>query len=142
MKKYITIALASVILLFSVYYYWQNSYVKLRPVVVNEFLDRPVFFSETFHNQLFKIAEKNEVPKYYYKNIKYVLDRVSQEYILKNGEIYIKNKYINDMELIWNYTTKTSNIEWFKSQKEMDSINGDTENLKELDDIIKDFRSK
>ncbi|WP_294965639.1 hypothetical protein [uncultured Flavobacterium sp.] len=142
MKKYIYLALASVILLFTAYYCWENSYVELHPVVVNEVLHRPVFFSEIFHNQLFKIAETHEVPKYYYKNIKYVLDRESQEYTLKNGEIYIKKKYMNDMELIWNYTTKTSNIEWFKSQKEMDSINGDIESLKELDSIIKNFRYK
>ena len=139
MKKKIGIALASVALLFSAYYYWLNRYVKLRPVVPDEILQRPVLFSETFHNQLFKFADSTEVPKYYYKNIKYVLDRENQEYSVKNGEIYIKYKYMHDMELIWNYTTKTSNIEWFKSQREMDSINGDLDKQKELDSIIKKF---
>jgi len=141
-KKKIWIAVASVALLFLVYYYWQNRYVKLYPVVPNEILQRPMFFSEIFHNQLFKFADPNEVPKYYYKNIKYVLDRECQEYIVKNGEIYIKYKYMHDMELIWNYTTKTSNLEWFKSQREMDSINGDIEKQKELDCIIKKLSFK
>lgn len=139
MRKKIWIALASVALLFSAYYYWQNRYVKLRPVVPDEILQRPVFLSETFHNQLFKFANPNEVPKYYYKNIKFVLDRSGQEYIVKNGEIYIKYKYMNDMELIWNYTTRTTDPTWFKLKREMDSINGDLDKQKELDSIIKKF---
>jgi hypothetical protein len=140
MKKKIGIVLTSVVLLFLVYYYWENRYVELRPVVPEEILNRPVFFPETFHNQLFKFAEPNEVPKYYYKNIKYVLDRSGQEYIVKDGDIYIKYKYMHDMELIWNYTTRTTNPTWFNLKREMDSINGDTENLKELDSIIKNLR--
>jgi virulence-associated protein VapD len=139
MKKKAYIVLGTLIILFSAYYYWQNRYVRLRPVLVNEGLSRPVFFSEIFHNQLFKFSEKNEIPKNYYKNIKYVLDRERQEYLLKNGVIYIKYKYMNDMELIWNYTTKTNNLEWFKSQRDMDSINGEYEKQKELDSIIKNF---
>ncbi|OXG08287.1 hypothetical protein BC749_104346 [Flavobacterium araucananum] len=139
MKKYIYIALVSMVLLFSAYYYWQNRYVKLCPVVVNEDVGL-VFFSETFHNQLFKFAAPNEVPKYYYKNIKYVLDRSGQEYIVKDGDIYIKYKYMHDMELIWNYTTRTTNPTWFNLKREMDSINGDTEKQKELDSIIKNLR--
>ncbi|OXG08289.1 hypothetical protein BC749_104344 [Flavobacterium araucananum] len=140
MKKKIGITLTSVALLFLVYYYWQNRYVELRPVVPEEILNRPVFFPETFHNQLFKFAEPNEVPKYYYKNIRWVLDRSSVDYIEKNGIIYVRNKFLNDMEMVWNYTTRTSNIEWFKSQREMDSVNGNTENQTELDSIIKNLR--
>ncbi|MBE8724412.1 hypothetical protein [Flavobacterium hungaricum] len=140
MKKYILIIVTGAIFLFSVNYYWQNRYVELRPVVPREDLHRPIFFSEIFHNQLFKNANLNEVPRYYYKNMKYVLDRESQEYILKNGVIYIKYKYMNDMEMIWNYTTKTSNLDWFKSQRDMDSINGDIKNKEELDRIIKGFQ--
>ncbi|WP_316635624.1 hypothetical protein [uncultured Flavobacterium sp.] len=136
MKKYIYIALVSVVLLFSAYYYWQNRYVKLRPVVVNEDVGF-VFFSEIFHNQLFKFANPNEVSENYYKNIKFVLDRSGQEYIMKNGDIYIKYKYIHDMELIWNYTTRTTDPTWFKLKREMDSINGDIGKQKELDSIIK-----
>jgi len=139
-KKKIYITLGAVTLLFSVYYYWQNRYVELRPVVQRKDLHRPILFSETFHNQLFKIANSNEVPRYYYKNIKYVLNRESQDYIVKNGVIYIKYKYMNDIEMIWNYTTKTSNLDWFKSQKEMDSINGDAKSKEELYRIIKGFR--
>jgi virulence-associated protein VapD len=134
------IGLAILIILFSVYYHWQNRYVELRPVLVNEVLHRPIFFSETFHNQLFKIAKPNEIPPNFYKNIKWVLEREHQEYIVKNGVIYIRYKYMNDYEMIWNHTTKTNNLEWFKLKREMDSINGDYESKEKLDRIIKGFR--
>lgn len=140
MKKYIIIILTSFIFLFSVNYYWQNRYVKLRPVVPNEVLHRPVFFSNIFHNQLFRIANPNEVSQNYYKNIRYVLDRSGQKYIVKSGDIYIKCKYMNDMELIWNYTTRATDPAWFKLKREMDSINGDTKNKNELDRIINGFK--
>lgn len=141
MKKKIILILGSVAFLFPVYYYWQNRYVELRPVVPREDLSRPIFFSEIFHNQLFKIADSNEVPRYYYKNIEYVLKRQSQEYIVKNGVIYIKYKYMNDMEMIWNHTTKASNLEWFISQRDMDSMNGDVKKKEELYRIIKGFQN-
>ena len=128
MKKYICVVIV-LILLLCVYYYWQNRYVELRPVIVNEDLRETVLFSETFHNQLFKIAKPNEIPPNFYKNIKWVLEREHQEYIVKNGVIYIRYKYMNDYEMIWNHTTKTNNLEWFKSQRRMDSINGDYENV-------------
>jgi len=140
MKKKIYIVLAILIILFSVYYYWQNRYVELRPVLVNEDLREPALFSETFHNQLFKIAKPNEIPPNFYKNIKWVLQRENQDYIVKNGVIYIRYKYMNDYEMIWNHTTKTNNLEWFKSQRSMDSINGEDNNTEELDRIIKGFR--
>jgi len=136
MKKKIYIGLAILIVLFSGYYYWQNRYVELRPVLVNQVLHRPVLFSETFHNQLFKIAKPNEIPPNFYKNIKWVLQREHQEYIVKNGVIYIKYKYMNDYEMIWNHTIKTNDLEWFKSQRSMDSINGDYESKEKLDSII------
>ncbi|TDW51654.1 hypothetical protein EV144_101330 [Flavobacterium sp. 270] len=142
MKKKIILALASLAFLFSVYYYWQNRYVELRPVVPRQDLHRSIFFYETFHNQLFKIADSSEIPRYYYKNIQYVLKRQCQDYIVKNGVIYIKYKYMNDMEMIWNHTTKTSNLDWFKSQRDMDSANGDTKEKEELDRIIKGFKQK
>ncbi|OXB08602.1 hypothetical protein B0A81_09870 [Flavobacterium plurextorum] len=141
MKKKIYIGLAIVIILFSVYYYWQNRYVELRPVLVNEDLLAPVLFPETFHNQLFKIAKPNEIPPNFYKNIKWVLEREHQEYIVKNGVIYIRYKYMNDYEMIWNHTTKTNNLEWFKSQRRMDSINREYKNTAELDRIIKGFHN-
>lgn len=140
MKKRIYIGLVSLIILFSIYYYWQNRYVELRPVLVNEVLHRPILFSEIFHNQLFRIAKPNEIPPNFYKNIKWVLEREHQEYIVKNGVIYIRYKYMNDYEMIWNHTTKTNNLEWFKSQRRMDSINGDYESQEKLDSIIKGFR--
>jgi virulence-associated protein VapD len=139
MKKKIYITLITLVLLFSAYYYWENRYVELRPVLVNEDLREPVLFSETFHNQLFKIAKTNEIPPNFYKNIKWVLEREHQEYIVKNGVIYIRYKYMNDYEMIWNHTTKTNNLEWFKSQRKMDSINGDYESKEKLDSIIKGF---
>lgn len=140
MKKKIYIFSLILIILCSVYYYWQNRYVKLLPVLVNEDLRRPVLFSETFHNQLFKFAKPNEISPNYYKNIKYVLDRSRQEYIIKNGEIYIKYKYMHDMELIWNYTTRTTNPTWFKLKREMDSMNGDNKEKEKLDSIIKELQ--
>jgi len=137
MKKKIYIGVIILFLLFASYFYWQNRYVELRPVLVNEALHRPILFSETFHNQLYRIAKPNEIPPNFYKNIKWVLEREHQEYIVKNGVIYIRYKYMNDYEMIWNHTTKTNNLEWFKSQRRMDSINGDYESKEKLDNIIK-----
>lgn len=119
MKKYIYIILATLIALFSFYYYWQNRYVELRPVIPNGY-DRQIVFT---HNQLFKIAEPYEVSPDYYKNIQYVLDRSGVDYIVRNKKIYVKYKVMNDMEMIWNYTTQTTNTDWFKRELEMDSIN-------------------
>ncbi|MDA6070488.1 hypothetical protein NJT12_12740 [Flavobacterium sp. AC] len=140
MKKKIYIGLVTIIILCSAYYYWENRYVELRPVLVNDDLHGPVLFSETFHNQLFKIAKPNEIPPNFYKNIKWVLERQHQEYIVKNGVIYIRYKYMNDYEMIWNHTTKTNDLEWFKSQREMDIFNGKRENKEELDNIIKELQ--
>ena len=139
MKKKIYIGVIILFLLFVSYFYWQNRYVELRPVLVNEVLHRPILFSETFHNQLYRIAKPNEIPPNFYKNIKWVLKREHQEYIVKNGVIYIRYKYMNDYEMIWNHTTKTNNLEWFKSQRRMDSITGDYESKEKLDNIIKGF---
>lgn len=131
----------SLIIVFSIYYYWQNRYVELRPILVNEVLHKPILLSETFHNQLFRIAKPNEIPPNFYKNIKWVLEREHQEYIVKNGLIYIRYKYMNDYEMIWNHTTKTNNLEWFKSQRRLDSINGNYESKEKLDSIINGFRN-
>ena len=119
MKKFIYIILATLIALFSFYYYWQNRYVELRPVIPNGY-DRQIVFT---HNQLFKIAEPDEVSPDYYKNIQYVLDRSGVDYIIRDKKIYVKCKVMNDMEMIWNYTTQTTNADWFKRELEMDSIN-------------------
>ena len=131
----------SLIIVFSIYYYWQNRYLELRPILVNEVLHKPILLSETFHNQLFRIAKPNEIPPNFYKNIKWVLEREHQEYIVKNGLIYIRYKYMNDYEMIWNHTTKTNNLEWFKSQRRLDSINGNYESKEKLDSIINGFRN-
>jgi len=139
MKKKIYLGIIILFLLFVSYFYWQNRYVELRPVLVNKVLHRPILFSETFHNQLYRIAKPNEIPPNFYKNTKWVLEREHQEYIVKKGVIYIRYKYMNDYEMIWNHTTKTNNLESFKSQRRMDSINGDYQSKEKLDNIIKGF---
>ncbi|MEN2399335.1 hypothetical protein GKZ90_0006075 [Flavobacterium sp. MC2016-06] len=139
MKKKIYIAIIVIILLFASYFYWQNRYVELRPVILaEEDYTRQIIF---FDNDLYKFAEPNEISPNYYKNIKFVLDRSGQPYIEKNGIIYVRNYYLNDMNLMWNYTTRSTNPAWFKLKREMDSINGDYENKKKLDSIIKGFSS-
>ncbi|MEP6805968.1 MAG: hypothetical protein ABI892_15680 [Flavobacterium sp.] len=136
MKKKIYVAFTILIILFSAYFYWENRYVKLEPVILKEYNPSIIIF----HNELFKIAEPNQVSLNYYKNIKYVLDRSGQEYIMRNGDIYVKYKYMHDMELLWNYTTRTTDPTWFKLKREMDSLNGDIKQQKELDSIIKKLK--
>ncbi|MFH7017795.1 hypothetical protein [Flavobacterium sp. FlaQc-47] len=120
MKKKIYITLATLIALFAFYYYWENRYVELRPVLKKEYTRQIIIFQ----NDFYRIAERNETPPNFYKNIKYVLGRERQEYTVKNGVIYIKYKYMNDLEMIYNHTLKTNDTSWFKGQREMDSING------------------
>jgi hypothetical protein len=137
MKKKIYIGLATIIILFSAYFYWQNRYVEFRPVILAEKnYSRQLIF---FDNDLYKFAEPNEISPNYYKNIKFVLDRSGQPYIEKNGIIYVRNHYLNDMNLMWNYTTRSTNPAWFNLKREMDSINGDYESKEKLDSIIKGF---
>jgi hypothetical protein len=137
MKKKIYIGLATIIILFSAYFYWQNRYVEFRPVILaEENYSRHLIF---FDNDLYKFAEPSEISPNYYKNIKFVLDRSGQPYIEKNGIIYVRNHYLNDMNLMWNYTTRSTNPAWFKLKREMDSINGDYESKEKLDSIIKGF---
>jgi len=120
MIKKIFIVLVILIVSFSFYYYWQNRYVELRPVILKEY-DRPIIF---FDNQLYKFAEPNEVPANYYKNIDYVIDRSVKDYIKRDGKIYVRYKLMNDLNLIWNYTLWSTDPEWFKMKREMDSVNG------------------
>jgi len=137
MKKKIYIGVLIIILLFASYFYWQNRYVELRPVILaEENYSRQLIF---FDSDLYKFAEPNEISPNYYKNIKFVLDRSGQPYIEKNGIIYVRNHYLNDMNLMWNYTTRSINPTWFKLKREMDSINGDYESKEKLDNIIKGF---
>ena len=65
MKKKIYISLIGVVLLFLVYYYWQNRYVELRPVLSKEYT-RPII---VFQNDYYRIAERNETPPNFYENI-------------------------------------------------------------------------
>ncbi|MEN2400661.1 hypothetical protein GKZ90_0012790 [Flavobacterium sp. MC2016-06] len=121
MKKKIFIVLITLVLLFSAYYYWQNRYVEFRPVILAEENDtRRLLF---FDNDLYKFAEPNEVPPNYYKHLRWVLGRSHVDYIEENGIIYVRNKRFNDMNLMWNYTTRATTSKFFKIEREMDSIN-------------------
>lgn len=123
MKKKLCIGGIVLILLsasYSSYYYWQNRYVKFRPVILaEENYTRQLIY---FDNDLYKFAEPNEVPPNFYKHLKWVLDRSNVHYIEENGIIYVPNKRFNDMNLMWNYTNRTNSPEFFKEEREMDSL--------------------
>jgi hypothetical protein len=126
MKKKVYVTFVILIVLFSAYLYWQNRYVELRPVILNDdvhrvkVLNRNIVF---FQNDFYRIAEKKETPPNFYKNIKFVLDHQISNYIVKDGVIYIKYKYMNDLEMIWNYTNKTNDLTWIKQKEEEDIFN-------------------
>lgn len=107
------------IVLFSAYFYWQNRYVELHPVISKGY-DRQIVF---FQNDYYRFAKPNEISPSYYKNIKWILDDSSVDYIQENGIIYVRNKFFDDMEMAWNYTSRATSTKYFKSEKEMDSIN-------------------
>lgn len=139
MKKKMYTGIVVIILLFASFFYWQNRYVEFRPVILaEENGSHQLIF---FDNDLYKFAEPNEISPNYYKNIKFVLDRSGQPYIEKNGIIYVRYHYLNDMNLIWNYTTRSTNPTWLKLKRDMDSINGDYESKEKLDTIIEGFNS-
>lgn len=121
MKKKIYISIIVIVLLYASYYYWQNRYVELRPVILAEedYTRQLVFFD----NNLYKFAKPNEVSPSYYKNIKWVLNKSRVDYIEENGIFYVRNKFLNDMNLVWNYTNRATYSKYFKIEKEMDSIN-------------------
>lgn len=120
MKKKIYITLATLILLFSAYYYWENRYVELKPVIsADEEYTRQIIF---FDNDLYKFAKPNEISPSYYKNIKWVLNDSRVDYIEENGVIYVRNKFLNDMNMVWNYTTRATSTKYFKLETEKDSI--------------------
>jgi len=119
MKKKIFTGVVILILVYSAYYYWQNRYVELHPVLIREY-DRQIIL---FENDYFTFAKPNEISPSYYKNIKWILDDSGVDYIEENGIIYVRNKFFNDMEMVWNYTTRASSTEYFESEKHMDSIN-------------------
>ncbi|KAF2332471.1 hypothetical protein [Flavobacterium daemonense] len=126
MKKKIYVVLTILIVLFSTYYYWNNRYVELRPVVLNNDVPRFKVFNRQiviFQNDFYRIAGRDEIPSNFYKNIRFVLDHELKDYIVKDGVIYIKYKNMNDLEMIWNYTTKTNDLDWIKQKKEEDRFN-------------------
>jgi hypothetical protein len=119
MKKRIYITLTILILSLLAYYYWENRYVEIRPVLSRE-LDRQIVF---FQNDFYRIAERNETPSNFYKNIRFVLDHQRVDYIVKDDVVYIKYKDMNDLEMIWNYTNKTNDLIWIKQKQEEDIFN-------------------
>lgn len=120
MKKKIYITLATLTLLLSAYFYWENRYVELKPVILaEEKYTRQIIF---FDNDLYKFAKPNEISPSYYKNIKWVLDDSRVDYIEENGVIYVRNKFLNDMNMVWNYTTRATSTKYFKLEREKDSI--------------------
>jgi hypothetical protein len=120
MKKKIYIALIALVLLFSGYYYWENRYVELQPVIAaeGEYTRRITFFD----NDLYKFAKPNEISQSYYKNIRWVLDDSRVDYIEENGIIYVRNKFLNDMNMVWNYTNRAISTKYFKIERERDSL--------------------
>lgn len=110
--------MSTLIVLFSVYFYWQNRYVELRPVISKGY-DRQIVF---FQNDYYRFAKPNEISPSYYRNIKWILDDSNVDYIQENRIIYVRNKFFNDMEMVWNYTTRATTTSYFKLKKEMDSI--------------------
>lgn len=107
-------------LLFSAYFYWENRYVELKPVILaeSEYTRRITFFD----NDLYRFAEPNEISPSYYKNIKWVLNDSRVDYIEKNGIIYVRNKFLNDMDMVWNYSTRAISTKYFKQERESDSL--------------------
>ncbi|MFQ6599833.1 hypothetical protein [Flavobacterium sp. C3NV] len=143
MKKKIYITLATLVLLFAAYYYWENRYVELRPVISKGY-DRQIVF---FQNDYYKFAKPNEISPSYYKNIKWILDDSKVDYIEENGIIYVRNKFLNDMEMVWNYSNRATGTKYFKIEKEMDSINLISEKeyvasrRKKIDSILKTIKT-
>lgn len=120
MIKKLYLLLAILLVLFSVYYYWQNRYVELRPVILNDDVQRVKVFNRKiviFQNDFYKIAERDETPPNFYKNIRFVIDHQVEDYIVKGGVIYIRYKYMNDLEMIYNHTLKTNDLTWIKQKK-------------------------
>lgn len=97
MKKVIVSIIVIVAILFSTYYYWNNRYVKLYPVNLEE---------EAY------VIKTGEIPVDFYKHMKLVLDNYNEDYVLEDNEILIKNKKMSDLELIYNYTKKSNDSVW------------------------------
>lgn len=126
MKKKIYITLSTLFILFSFYYYWENRYVELHPVILNDNVRKFKVFNRKiviFQNDFYRIARRDEISSNFYQNIKFVLDHQIEDYIVKDGVIYIKYKSMHDLEMIWNYTIKTNDLSWIKRKKEEDRFN-------------------
>ncbi|WP_202703794.1 hypothetical protein [Flavobacterium sp. UGB4466] len=102
MKKKIFLVVVLSIVLFSVYYYWSNKYVNLYPVNLE-------------HEEY--IVNTNKIPNDFYKKMELVLNNYNEDYIVKNNIILIKNKKMNDLELIYNYTKKSNDSIWLSTIK-------------------------
>lgn len=119
-KKKIYIGLAILLVLISAYYYWNNRYVELHAVVTNYIVQRPIIFE----SENYKILERDEAPENFYENIRFVLDHMERDYIMEDGIVFIRYKTMNDLDLIWNFTNRTSDSIWL-----MQKIKEDRHNL-------------
>lgn len=131
MKKNIYKILGILVVLLSVHYYWENRYVELRPVIINDIVQRPIIFD----NDHYKIVDKDKAPRNFYKNIRFVLDHYSanyEDYIVKEGVVYIRYKDMSDLDLMWNFTNRTGDSIWIK-----ELINEDKLKLKLFEDSQK-----
>lgn len=102
MKKKIISIIVLLSVLFSIYYYWNYSYVKLYPVKLIE--------------EEYVIITEKSYPDFY-ENIVFVLDNYNEDYIIDNGIILIKRKKMRDLELIYNYTNKANDSAWMTEVK-------------------------
>ncbi|MFH7017794.1 hypothetical protein [Flavobacterium sp. FlaQc-47] len=119
MKKKIYLILVTTVVLFTVYY-CENRYVELQAVVTNYIVQRPTIFE----SENYKILERDEAPENFYENIRFVLDHMERDYNMEDGIVFIRYKTMNDLDLIWNFTNRTSDSIWL-----MQKIKEDRHNL-------------
>lgn len=119
MKKKIYLILVTIVVLFTVYY-CENRYVELQAVVTNYIVQRPTIFE----SENYKILERDEAPENFYENIRFVLDHMERDYIMEDGIVFIRYKTMNNLDLIWNFTNRTSDSIWL-----MQKIKEDRHNL-------------
>jgi len=110
-KSRIYAGLGISIILFSMNY-WQNRYVEIHAVIVNEAVNRPIFFD----NDMYKVLEREEAPECFYENIEFVLDHMSRDYIIDDGKVFIRYKLMKDLDMVMNFTYRTSDSIWLMEE--------------------------
>ena len=50
------------------------------------------------------------------------MDDSRVDYIEEKGIIYVRNKFLNDMNMVWNYTTRATSTKYFELEIESDSL--------------------